>query len=64
MSSAALMSPPHTVRVGDAVTLHILQTERFKTARLSSSASCGAGAAGFPVNCTSTGDWMSCMARR
>ena len=38
MSSAALMSPPHTVRVGDAVTLHILQTERFKTARLSISA--------------------------
>lgn len=38
MSSAALMSSPHTVRVGDAVTLHILQTERFKTARLSISA--------------------------
>ena len=38
MSSAALMFPPHTVRVGDAVTLHILQTERFKTARLSISA--------------------------
>ena len=38
MSSAALMSPPHTVRVGDAVTLHILQTDRFKTARLSISA--------------------------
>ncbi len=38
MSGAVLMTPPCAVRVGDAVTLHILQTERFKTARLSLSA--------------------------
>ncbi len=33
-----MLSPPCTVRVGDAVTLHMLQTDRFKTARLSISA--------------------------
>lgn len=38
MSDALLWMPPVTVRMGEAVTLHILQTDRFKTARLSISA--------------------------
>lgn len=38
MSDALLLTPPVSVQMGEAVALHVLQTDRFKTARLSISA--------------------------